>query len=130
VIFWEFSLLLCPRHGGCAELAAGKCLAQGRIDGQKRRLWPTASTTPASRQAPNMRSASARVSASGFSQKICFPARAQATTCAGCSECGVAQQDGGDGLVGEHGIEIAGEVRADVGRKIPARPSRQARRRG
>ena len=32
------------------------------------------------------------VSASGFSQKICFRAAAQAITCAGCSECGVASR--------------------------------------
>ena len=32
------------------------------------------------------------VSASGFSQNICFRAAAQAITCAGCSECGVASR--------------------------------------
>jgi len=46
--------------------------------------------TPACRQASNIRAASVRWSASGFSQNTCFRAAAQAITCAGCSDCGVA----------------------------------------
>src|SRR5258706_10826703 len=58
-------------------------------EGHKRRLCPTPSTPPARAHAAIMICAPALVSASGFSQKTCLPARAHATTCSRCSECGV-----------------------------------------
>ena len=48
--------------------------------GAKRRLNPTCSTTPACSAAAMARSASARVTAIGFSQNTCLPAAAAATT--------------------------------------------------
>ena len=48
------------------------------------------SVTPASRSQSTAASASALVSANGFSQKTCLPASAAATTCGACMECGVA----------------------------------------
>src|SRR5258707_6148161 len=59
------------------------------IEGHKRRLCPTPSTTPARAHAAIMICASALVSASGFSQKTRLPASAHETTCSRCSECGV-----------------------------------------
>ena len=48
----------------------------------KRRSWPMPRTTPALAQASTERSASSRVSASGFSQKTWSPRAAAAATCA------------------------------------------------
>ena len=56
-----------------ASCAAAKSAAN-------RRLKPTCSATPASAAAAIARSASSRVSAIGFSQNTCLPARAAATT--------------------------------------------------
>ena len=47
--------------------------------GQNRRTCPTISVTPASAATEIIRSAAARSSAIGFSQRTCFPARAAAT---------------------------------------------------
>ena len=105
----------------CRARRSRRCRAAPRIDGQKRRLCPTASTTPASRQASNMRAASARCSASGFSQNTCLRAAAQAITCARCSECGVASSTASMAGSREHRVQIVGQVEIGVRRKSPAR---------
>src|SRR5437763_2750787 len=64
--------------------------ASASIAGKNLLSVPTPSTTPASRHASVARKASALVKLSGFSQNTAFPARAAATICSRCSECGVA----------------------------------------
>src|SRR6266850_5921145 len=88
---FEFSLLLCPsmcRSSPSSPLSTRRFSAC--IAGQKRRLWPTARTTPVRRHASSIARASAAASASGFSQNTCLPACAAAIACSRCSECGVA----------------------------------------
>ena len=75
-----------------AQFATRDPLAQCAHRGPEAATCPTASTTPAFRQASNIRTASAWRSARGFSQNTCFLAVAQAITCAGCNECGVASK--------------------------------------
>ncbi len=58
--------------------------------GSNRRSWPMPRTSPASRQRATERSASAFVSANGFSQKMCLPAATAAAIWSVCSEWGVA----------------------------------------
>src|SRR5258706_6274777 len=80
---WPSRCRICPRS---PPSTARPSLC---IEGHKRRLCPTPSTTPARAHAAIMICASALVSASGFSQKTCLPASAHETTCSRCSECGV-----------------------------------------
>ena len=61
-----------------------------------------------------MRAASARVSASGFSQNTCFRARGAGDHLRRMQRMRRRQQDRVDGTIGEHGIEIAGRRRDDV----------------
>ena len=67
------------------------CLSS-RIEAKQRLLLPLPSGTPAARTAATARSASARVSASGFSHQTGLPAAATMRTCSTCRECGVASR--------------------------------------
>src|SRR5436853_4064043 len=92
VTWFEFSLLLWPSMCSSRPSCSSPTMRlSSRMAGQKRRLCPTASTTPARSQAPIIARASAARSASGFSQKTCLPARAAAMAWARCTECGVAR---------------------------------------
>ena len=62
-----------------------------RIEEKQRLLLPSAKGTPAFCVAATARAASARVSASGFSDQTGLPAAATAEICSTCSECGVAR---------------------------------------
>ena len=61
------------------------------MEAKQRLLLPSPNTTLALMTAAMARSASARVSASGFSHHTGLPAAATAPICATCSECGVAR---------------------------------------
>jgi hypothetical protein len=61
-----------------------------RIEGWKRRLNPTASTTPAAAAASIVLRALARSSVKGFSTKTCFPLRAACAIWPACWLLGVA----------------------------------------
>ena len=74
-----------------AERPAATIRLISRMHGKQRLLLPSANGTPAFSQAPIARSASARVSAKGFSHQTGLPAAATAEICPTCSECGVAR---------------------------------------
>jgi hypothetical protein len=58
--------------------------------GRKRRLWPSAITTPALSQAATARSALDLSRVNGLSTNTCLPAAAALITCSACWVCGVA----------------------------------------
>ena len=125
----EFSLLLWPSMWRIVPSSPLATISRSaRIDGQKRRLCPTARITPASRQASNMRAASARCSASGFSQNTCLPRGGAGDHLRRMQRVRRRQQNGVDRGIGQDGVQIVGEGRDRVRCKNLCRAHGQARR--
>src|SRR5262249_7967176 len=77
--------------GGVAERASGQVRFVPFQGGLERQVVPTASVTLCSAQALTAAAECSVVRPSGFSVKTCLPARAAATICSVCMECGVAK---------------------------------------
>src|SRR5437868_3852942 len=71
--------------------------------------WPTSSTWPGARGAAATASASARVSAIGFSTNTCLPAASARSACPACSFAGAAAE------IGEAGLEVERRRVVDLG---------------
>ena len=89
-----------------------------RIEAKQRLLLPSANGTLALVVAAMARSASRRVSASGFSLHTGLPSAATASIWRICSECGVARNTQPDARIGDRFVEVGRQLEALAGCEV------------